>query len=133
LAMLLATHAAKGSDKIDDARITCVKEGNLIVSATAWRILAEQGHRRAKDLTLDVLERVFETPDARSAAELVRGLVVVGDADFFPAILRFGSVRGAGVKQAVRSVVDVAAKNPKLIEFLIEEGLEAEGPGERAV
>lgn len=133
LATLLGTRMAKGNDPIDDARIQCVKEGNLVVSATAWRLLAEQGHRRANGLTVDVLERVFDTPDPRSAAELVQGLVLVGDPDFFPAILRFGAVRGAGVKAAVRKVAGVAGQNPALIEFLIEEGIEAEAPGERTV
>ncbi|MGK0203296.1 MAG: hypothetical protein ACI9S9_002374, partial [Planctomycetota bacterium] len=133
LGMLLATRHAKGIRKIDDARIKCVKQGNLIVSATAWRLLVEQGHRRGKGLTVDVLERVFDKPDARSAAELVQGLVLVGDADFFPAILRFGATRGNGVKVALRRVVDAAGKNNELIEFLVEEGLESKSAGERSV
>lgn len=131
--MLVATRHAKGHRKIDDARVKCVKEGNLIVSSTAWRLLAEQGHRRARDLTVDVLERVFDKPNAQCAVELVQGLVLVGDPDFFPAILRFGATRGPGVKQAVRRVAAIAGKNLDLIEFLIEEGIEAESPGERTV
>ena len=133
LAMLLATQSATGIDVIDAARIKCVKEGNLQVSATAWRLLAEQGHRRAKDLIVDVLERVQDKPDPLSAAELIQGLVLVGDPDFFPAILRFGAVPGAGVKAALRKVVDAAGQNSKLLAFLLEEGLESEGPGERTV
>ncbi len=133
LGMLVATRHAKGIRKIDEARIKCVKQGNLIVSATAWRLLVEQGHRRGKDLTIDVLERVFDKPDARSAVELVQGLVLVGDADFFPALLRFGATRGNSVKLALRRVADAAGKNADLIEFLIEEGIESESPGERLV
>lgn len=133
LMMLRATRSSKGSGRIDEARVKCVKEGNLIVSATAWRILVDQGHKRAKDLTIDVLERVFDKPDAASAVELVRGLVLVADPDFFPAILRFGATRGRGVKLALRAVAPVAGKNAELVQFLIEEGLEAQGPGQRSV
>lgn len=131
--MLVATRRAKGIRKIDEARVKCVKQGNLIVAATAWRLLVEQGHRRGKDLTVDVLERVYDKPDARSAAELVQGLVLVGDVDFFPALLRFGATRGNSVKQALHRVVDAAGKNADLIEFLIEEGIESESAGERLV
>ena len=133
LGMLVSTRFAKGIRKIDDARIKCIKEGNLIVAATAWRLLVEQGHRRGADLTVDVLERVFDKPDLRSAAELVQGLVLVGDPDFFPAILRFGATRGNTVKQALRRVAGAAGKNPELIEFLIEDGIESESPAERSV
>lgn len=133
LGMLVATRQAKGIRKIDNARIKCVKEGNLIVAATAWRLLVQQGHRRGEDLTVDVLERVFDKPDARAATELVQGLVLVGDADFFPAILRFGATRGRSVKQALRRVAGAAGKNADLIEFLIEEGIESDSPGERSV
>jgi hypothetical protein len=131
--MLVATRRAKGIRKIDEARVKCVKQGNLIVAATAWRMLVEQGHRRGKDLTIDVLERVFDKPDVNAAVELVQGLVLVGDADFFPAILRFGATRGTRVKQALRRVVPAAGKNAELIKFLIEEGIESESPGERLV
>ncbi len=133
LMMLRATRSSQGSRRIDDARVKCVKEGNLVVSATAWRILVDQGHKRANNLTLDVLERVFDKPDAVSAAELVRGLVLVGDTDFFPAILRFGATRSGVVKSALRAIAPVAGKNRELVQFLIEEGLEAEGPGQRGV
>ncbi|MCK5941535.1 MAG: VWA domain-containing protein, partial [Planctomycetes bacterium] len=131
LFMLLATAAAKGDPDIDRARVQCLKEGNLIVAATAWRILAEQGHRRAPALTLDVIERVYDTPDARAAVELVRGLAIVGDQDFFPALLRFGAVRGRGVKDALRRSARHVARRPELIEYLIEEGITSDVPGER--
>lgn len=133
LLMLRATRGCRGSDRVDDARVKCVKEGNLIVAATAWRILVDQKHKRAEDLTIDVLERVFDKPDAVSAAEIVHGLVLVGDPDFFPAILRFGATAGGGVRQALQGVADAAGKNGELVQFLIEEGLEAEGPGQRKV
>ena len=133
LKMLRATRSIQGNSKIDNARVKCVKEGNLIVAATAWRILVDQQHKRAEGLTLDVLERVYGKPDAASAAELVRGLVVVADPGFFPAILRYGASPGNAVRQALRSVAGIAGKNPELVAFLIEEGLEAEGPGQRRV
>ena len=133
LQMLLATQEARGDSKIDNARIRCVREGNLIVAATAWRLLVEQGHRRGEGLTLDVFERIFDKPSASAAVELVQGLVIVGDEDFFPAILRFGAIRGAAVKRAVRKVAARASKNPAMIAFLIEEGLESESPAERSV
>lgn len=129
--MLLNTATIKGDAKIDRVREQCVKEGDLLVASTAWRILAEQGNARALPLTLDVIERVYDMPDAVSAVELVRGLAVVGDADFFPALLRFGSVRGGGVKQALKVGARSVAKQPELIEFLIEEGLESESTPER--
>lgn len=133
LSMLLATQAARGKSKIDNARVRCVREGNLIVSATAWRLLVEQEHRLGERLTLDVFERIFDKPAPSAAAELVQGLVMVGDEDFFPSILRFGAIRGADVKRAVRKSVVRASKNSALIEFLIEVGLESESPGERSV
>lgn len=133
LFMLAGTRSVSGNAKIDRARVSCVRDGNLIVAATAWRLLAEQGHRRAKSLTVDVLERVYDKPDAKSAAELVRGLVLVGDPDFFPAILRFGATRGRQVRGALKSVADIAGKNSALVEFLIEEGIESESPAQRAV
>lgn len=133
LALLQMTDAIRGVATISNARVKCVKDGNLIVSATAWRQLAEERSPRARGLTLDVLERVFETPPAPAAAELVRGLVLVGDADFFPAILRFGSIRGADVRRALKQSAGPASENRALMTYLVEEGLEAETPAQRDV
>ena len=130
--MLLNTASIRGDDVIDRARAQCVAEGNLVVAATSWRILAEQGSARALPLTLDVIERVYDMPDAVSAAELIRGLSAVGDPDFYPALLRYGAVRGRGVKQALQTAARSAAKQPDLITFLIEEGLESDSSAERA-
>jgi hypothetical protein len=130
--LLLNTASIKGDPGIDRAREQCVKEGNLIVSSTAWRLLAEQGNSRAMALTLDVIERVFDTPDAASAVELIRGLAAVGDPDFYPALLRYGAVRGGGVRQALQVAAGHAARQPELIEYLIEEGLESDSKAERA-
>ena len=79
-----------------------------------------------------MIERVYDVPDATSAVELIRGLSAVGDPDFYPALLRYGSVRGGGVKRALETAARSAAKQPDLIEFLIEEGLESESSAERA-
>jgi|GEM_PF-3267650 len=130
--MLLNTATIRGDEEIDRTRAQCVAEGNLVVAATAWRILAEQGNARALPLTLDVIERVYDVPDAVSAVELIRGLSAVGDADFYPALLRYGAVRGGGVKQALKTAARSAATKPDLIEFLIEEGLESDSSAERA-
>lgn len=130
--MLLNTASIQGDPAIDRVREQCVKEGNLIVSSTAWRLLAEQGNSRAVALTLDVIERVYDTPDATAAVELIRGLAAVGDADFFPALLRYGAVRGGGVRQALQVAAVRVAKQPALIDYLIEEGLDSDVPGERA-
>ena len=131
-AMLLNTASIAGDQVIDRAREQCVKEGNLLVSATAWRLLAEQGNARALTLTLDVIERVYDTPAAAAAAELVRGLSAAGDVDFYPALLRYSAVKGAAVAQALQVAARSVAKQPELIDFLIEEGLESEVAQERA-
>ena len=133
LFMLKASEPVQNNAAIDGGRIDCVKNGNLLVSATAWRMLATEGHPLATQLTIDVLERVFDVPDARSAAELVRGLVLVGDPDFYPAILRFGSVRGSDVRAALQASAGPAAEHPELMAFLVDEGLESESEAEREV
>ena len=71
-----------------------------------------------------------EAPDNRRTA--LHYAAAVGDADFFPALLRYGAVRGRAVKQALKTAAKSVAKQPELIEFLIEEGLESELTPERA-
>jgi hypothetical protein len=131
--VLIGTSAVAGDPGVDRAREQCVKQGNLIVAATAWRQLAEQGNARAQALTLDVIERVYDTPDASAAAELVRGICAVGDADFYPALVRYGSVRGAAVKAALQAAARSVATKPDLIDYLIEEGIESDKQVERNV
>ena len=46
--MLLNTASVAADEAVDRARVQCVKEGNLLVASTAWRILAEQGSRRPR-------------------------------------------------------------------------------------
>ncbi|MFK7738695.1 MAG: VWA domain-containing protein [Planctomycetota bacterium] len=128
---LIHTAAIRGANAVDAARVRCVKEGNLLLAATAWRVLAEQQHPQAGDLTVDVLERVYDKPDAASAAELVRGIVHVDDEDFYPALMRFGAVRGAGVRSALKISAGAASKSPALMQFLIDEGIESESAAER--
>lgn len=129
--VLLNTETIVGDAVIDRAREKAVKQGNLLGASTAWRMLAEQSNPRALTLTLDVIERVYDVPDALAAAELVRGLAAVGDADFYPALLRFGAVRGRAVQQALKVAAGSAATQPELIDFLIEDGLESEVTAER--
>ncbi len=129
--VLVNTASVKGDVGVDRAREQCIKQGNLIVAATAWRQLAEQGNPRAMALTLDVIERVYDTPDANSAAELIRGICAVGDADFYPALIRYGSVRGVVVNRALESAARSVASKPDLVDFLIEEGIESDKQVER--
>jgi len=130
LQMLVSTERGEGS-VFDNARIRCVKEGDLIVSATAWRMLAENGHSRARELTIDVLERIFDAVPPAAAAELVRGLALSTDRDFYPALLRFGAVRGWQVKAALKRAAKSAADNHGLLEWLVENGIESENAAER--
>ena len=129
--VLVNTATIVGDPVIDQARVQAVKQGNLMGAATAWRLLAEQKNARAFTLTLDVIERVYDVPAPPAAAELVRGLAAVGDADFFPALLRFGAVKGRVVQQALKIAARSVAAQPELIDFLIEDGLESETSVER--
>ena len=127
--MLLNTATIKGDAKIDRVREQRVKEGDPLVASTAWRILAEQGARALPPTSTS--SSASTTCRTRSRPSSCSKARVVGDADFFPALLRFGSVRGGGVKQALKVGARSAAKQPELIEFLIEEGLESESTPER--
>ena len=131
LRLLRLIDGVRDAELLDRARIRCVRKGNLIVSATAWRQLATQGHKRAKLLTLDVLERVVDKPKPDAAVQLITGLVLVRDRDFYPALLRFGAVAGKPVSAALRKMAPEAAKDPELMRFLIEDGIDTEEPGQR--
>lgn len=132
VAMLRRTAAIHGVAPISNARIVSIREGTLLVAAIAWHQLMEEEHPRGKELTVDMLERVLDVPSPPVAAELVAGLVRVRDADFYPALLRYGAISGKEVKQALRDAAAEAAKDRNLLDWLVVNGLDAELPQQRA-
>lgn len=132
VAMLRRTAAIHGVPPVSNARIRLIREGTLLVAATAWRLLMEEENARGKELTVDMLERVLEVPAPPVAAELVAGLVRTRDPDFYPALLRYGAVPGKEVKQALRAAAAEAAKDRRLLDWLVVEGLDAELPQQRS-
>jgi hypothetical protein len=126
LDLLRRFDGVRGVAGLDAARVNLVLDarGDLETAATAWRQLAEAKHERAKALTVDVLERVVGEPREAIAAQLVRGLVRVGDADFYPSLLRHAAVPGEAVRQAVRDSAGAAAEDPALIKWLVTVALD---------
>ncbi|HEX5053747.1 MAG TPA: VWA domain-containing protein [Planctomycetota bacterium] len=120
-----------GVPPVSAARIELVTDGNLEVAALAWRQLAQEKHERAKALTVDVLERIFDVPAPGVAADLIAGLVLVREADFYPLLLRFGSIPGAVVQNALRAAAADAARDRALIDWLVTTGLESAQPAAR--
>ena len=45
--------------------------------------------------------------------------------------LRYGAMRGEGIKRALRSAAKAAAEDPELLKWLVTKGLDAEQPAER--
>ncbi len=113
---------------IDAARIRLVTEGTLDVAAVAWRQLAMHGHDRARSLAIDMLERLVDEPRPGVAADLIGGVASVGDPDLYPVLLRFAVAGGDVVRKALRSAAPAVAKDPALVEFLIQEGIENDDP-----
>ncbi|MFM1870831.1 MAG: hypothetical protein RL398_253 [Planctomycetota bacterium] len=114
------------------ARIKLVRHDHLPLASMAWRQLAVEGSDRAKALALDVIERLPENVPADVAADVIVGLCIVRDADFYPAILRMARVNGTQVRQAIRDAAEYAATDPALLKFLVHDGLEDEFPDSRA-
>lgn len=112
-------------------RAKLVRDDDLAVAALAWRQLAVEGHERARALTLDVVERLPEATPPAVAADVIRGLCLVRDADFYPVILRLGTSKAAPVKQALRDAAGDAAGDAALLQFLIDQGLTDERPDAR--
>ncbi|MEO6593289.1 MAG: VWA domain-containing protein [Planctomycetota bacterium] len=131
LKLLRRMTSVHGVAPVSASRIKLVSDGDLDVAALAWRQLAEEKHDRAKGLTIDVLERVFDLPKASVAADLITGIVLVRDADFYPLLLRYGSVPGGVVQKALRAAAAGAAQDRALIDWLINTGLESAQPGAR--
>ena len=131
LELLRRCDAVRACVPFDNARVDFVRKATLPVAACAFRQLAAAGHARAKDLTVDLLERLLEDPPAAVAVDLVGGLPFIRDADFYPALLRFGAIAGAPVQRALRAAAPVVAKDPALLEYLITKGLDDERPAVR--
>lgn len=131
LKLLRRMEAVSGVPPVSASRLQLVHEGDLELSAVAWRQLAVEKHERAKALTIDVLERVVGEPRPAIAAELIGGLVRVRDADFYPSVLRFGAMPGDVVKKALRAAAPAAAEDPALVQFLVAKGLEDPRPAAR--
>ncbi len=131
LKMLRRLDAVKGIAPISNARIRLVADGDLAVAALAWRQLAVEGHERAKGLAIDVFERLPANPAPAVAADLILGLAIVRDADFYPVLLRLGSANVEPVRRALRTAAPLAAKDPALVQYLATKGLESATPAAR--
>jgi hypothetical protein len=116
---------------ISAARMRLAKEAELVVAAPAWRQLAVEGHPRAKDLLVDVFERMPGDPAPTVMADLLVGLCLVRDAEFYPVLLRYAANPADPVRRVLRTAAGHAAKDPALLQFLIAKGLEDPKPGAR--
>ncbi len=131
LKVLRRMEPVRGVPPVSAARIKLVHEGDVELAACAWRQLAEEKHDRARGLTIDVIERVLELPKATVAIDLLGGLVRVRDEDYYPLLLRYGSVAGEGVKRTLRALSPVAAEDPQLVQWLVTKGLDDPQPAGR--
>jgi hypothetical protein len=131
LKILRRLDGVHGVPPVSAARIRLIKEGDLELAACAWRQLAVEKHERARGLAIDVIERVIDVPKASVAIDLIGGLVRPHDADFWPLLLRYGSVPGSAVKQALRAAATAAAEDPQLMQWLVTQGLDDPQPGAR--
>lgn len=133
LRLLRRMDAVHGVPPVSLARIRLVADGDLITAAVAWRQLAEEEHPRARALAIDVLERLLEQPPPPVAAELIRGIVCVRDADLYPLLLRYGGLPGKVVEKALRAAAPAAARDRELIDWLLRTGLGSSKPAAREV
>lgn len=131
LRLLRRLETVRGVPPVSAARIKLVQEGDLELAAVAWRQLLLEKHERARALTVDVLERVVGEPRATVAAELIAGLVLVRDPDYYPVLLRFGAIAGEVVRRALRAAAPVAAEDPALMRYLVTRGLDDALPARR--
>ncbi|MFO1076335.1 MAG: VWA domain-containing protein [Planctomycetota bacterium] len=120
-----------GVPPISAARIKAIGEGTLALAAAAWRQLAEERHPRARDLAIDLLERMPSGPTPEVAADLIAGISMVRDPDLYPLLLRYGALPGSVIKRALRAAAENAAEDPELLHFLATDGLEDERPAAR--
>lgn len=133
LKLLRGLEAVRNVPAIDQARVKLAAEGEIELAAPAWLQLAKAGHDRARELTIDVFERLPEKVPPAVAADLIVGLCLVRDADFYPVVLRLGSDNAEPVRRALRTAAPFAGKDPGLVQFLIQKGLEDPKSAVRAV
>jgi len=131
LELLRRMKSVGGVYPVSEARIRLVKEAEIELAATAWHHLVIEHHERAKELAVDVLERVVDTPKPAVAAELIDGIVLVQVPDLYPLLLRYGSIPGVVVRDALRGAAPAAAKDRALMTWLVQKGLELEQPAAR--
>ncbi len=118
---------------VDAARIKLVREGEIELAALAWKQLAIGKHGRAKELAIDVLERIVDDPKAQVAADLIGGIVRVRDNDLYPLLIKLGSQPVEIVRKAVREAAPAVAEDPALVQWLLTKGLDDERAGAREV
>lgn len=125
---ILRELAAVRDPGLDDLRVRLLREGDLLVAATAWHQLAALGDKRAGELAIDVLERLTEEVRSDVAGELIRGVVYVRVPDYYPVLLRMAAIDGPPVRAAIEASAAAVAQDHQLIAFLISKGLEDKRP-----
>lgn len=118
---------------LDAVRIKLVREGALELAALAWKQLAMGKHPRAKELAIDVLERIIDDPKPPVAADLIGGIVRVRDADLYPLLIKLGGQAVEVVRKAVREAAPFVAEDPALVKWLLTKGLDDERASSREV
>lgn len=121
----------RGIAAINTARARLVKRGSLLLGAIAWRQLAVEKDPRARDLAIDLLERMPEGPTTPVAAEMIVGIALVRDPDLYPLLLRYGSSRAKPIKLALRVAARYAKDDMALMRYMARRGLESDDPGAR--
>ncbi|MBL8736985.1 MAG: VWA domain-containing protein [Planctomycetes bacterium] len=131
LRILRSLEDVTGVPALTNVRVALLREGPLEMAAVAWRQLTVDRPERGRQLAVDLIERFVEPPTVQVAADLIGGLARCRDADFYPLLLRYGSMRGGLVRRALRDAAKSVAEDPALVRWLIEHGLDSEVPVER--
>ena len=131
LRILRSLEDVTGVPALTNVRVALLREGALELAAVAWRQLTVDRPERGRQLAVDLIERFVEPPTVQVAADLIGGLARCRDADFYPLLLRYGSMRGGLVRRALRDAAKSVAEDPALVRWLIEHGLDSEVPVER--
>jgi len=131
LEMLRRLENVQGVPPVSQARVRMISDGTVELAAAAWRQLAAEGHERARALAVDLFERLPDDPAPSIAADLIVGIALVRDADFYPVLLRLGASPTEVVRRALRTAAPLAAKDPELVKWLATRGLENDRPAAR--
>lgn len=113
------------------ARLQLAGETDQVLAATAVRQLCEEKNGRADDLAAALAERSGADPIPAVRAELVHGLVALGEPATWPLLLRMAASDAGAVRAAVRSVAELVAKDTALVRWLAADGLASPLPAER--